>query len=306
MHMSTLPTNFKMAHSQMYSRKTILLGVAVFALLSSCKEQEWYKKEFTLVEQKDLAQQLLHTRGYYYQGSVGEQLLFDEALMYDSTNAGVWQGIGTPLLKRGFAMEMHAAYEGAVANDPERWQGGRGYCYLYFYRDYGRAIADFDATDSLSNGEVDYPHGQSVDYMRGIGYYGLADYNKALAYLSKYVESVMAKEGEAWVDPYAVLYRGLSYEKTGEMERALEEFDRVIRIYPNLSDPFYHKARILTKSQNFTEAKLSIAKAKEYFKQGYYHQRPYVEVLEQIYLMDIVELEKELASLNEENTSPLL
>ena len=38
----------------------------------------------------------------------------------------------------------------------------------------------------------------------------------------------------------------------------------------------------------------SCKKAKKYFGQGYFHQRPYVEVLEQIYMIDIEGLESEI------------
>lgn len=276
----------------MFYLRFFLIGI----VLVSCEKREWFKKEYSEIEQKQLAQQLLRTRGAYYQGSVAEQYLFEEGLNHDSTNAGLWQGVATPYLKRGYGKEAFKAYDQAVKNDPDKWQGFRGYIYLYFYRDYGRAIADFNATDTLTKDFIDHPQGQSVDYMRGICYYGLTDYNKALAYFNKYVESVIAKEGEAWVDPYAVLYRGLTFEKLGLENRAFEEFDRATRIYPNLSDPLYHKARILAKNENYTQAKNVLQEAREYFQDGYYHQRPYVEVLEQIYLIDLERLEEEIES----------
>ena len=260
----------------------------------SCAQEEWYKKEFDSEEKKVLANQLLKGCGNYYQGSVPEQFLLEEAQYFDSENAAIWREMSVAWLKRGFGVKMAPYYQKAVELDPEKWIGMRGYIYLYFYRDYGRAIADFNATDTLTKDFVDHPQGQSVDYMRGICYYGLTDYNKALAYLNKYIESVMEKEGEAWVDPYAVLYRGLTFEKVGLDHRALEEFDRVIRIYPNLSDPFYHKARIMTKKGKFVLALNLIGDARKYFERGYFHRRPYVEVLEQFYLADIKKLEEEI------------
>ncbi len=269
--------------------------IPISLLIISCEQREWYKKEIKEDEKVQLASQLFNGAGhYYYQGSVPEQFLLEEAQSHDLENAAIWRERGVPYLKRGFGSEMFPYYQRAVELDPEKWSGIRGYIYLYFYRDYGRAIADFDATDTLTEDFVDHPQGQSVDYMRGICYYGLTDYNKALAYFNKYVESVIRKEGENWVDAYAVLYRALTFEKLGQENRALEEFDRVIRIYPNLSDPFYHKARITLKNGNRMEASELIVKAREYFEQGYYHQRPYVEVLEQIYLMDIESLEEEI------------
>lgn len=267
-----------------------LLLLAVF----SCEERTWYQREFSAEEKKQYGKQLFNGAGYYPQGSVPELILLEESAELDSLNPDLWRELAAAPVKRGMAADWVEYYRKAIALDPARWQGWRGYLFLYFYRDYEKAIADFDATDTLTVDFVDYPQGQSVDYMRGICYYGLKDYDRALAYFSKYVESVIENEGEAWVDAYAVLYRALTLEKLGEDSRSLAELDRVLRIYPNLSDAFYHKARILAKNGNVKEAKPLVIKARENFEKGYYHQRAYVEVLEQIYIADIEVLEQKL------------
>lgn len=273
-------------------RNILLLSLVILG----CDSHTWYEKEFTAEEKKVLSEQLLNGSGYYYQGSVPEQFILEEARKMDPLNAGVWREMGVAYLKRGFGEKMYPFYDKAVELDAEKWAGMRGYILLYFYRDYGRALADFNSTDTLTKDFVDHPQGQSVDYMRGICYYGLTDYNKALAYFNKYIESVMNEEGEAWVDPYAVLYRALTYEKLKDEEKALEDFDRVIRIYPNLCDPFYHKAKIYARNGALKRAEVQLAKAEEFFNQGYFHQRPYVEVLEQLYKHDLEELKGFISS----------
>jgi hypothetical protein len=66
------------------------------------------------------------------------------------------------------------------------WQGWRGYLKLFFYRDYESAIADFNATDTLTTGFTDYPQSMSVDYLRGLAYFQLGEEEKALDYYTKY------------------------------------------------------------------------------------------------------------------------
>jgi len=68
------------------------------------------------------------------------------------------------------------------------------------------------------------------------------------------------------------------------------ELERALRIYPGMPDAFYHKARITLKEGENKEAQELIEQAEQNFKEGYFHNRPYVEVLEQIYLEDIAAL----------------
>ncbi|WP_425389811.1 tetratricopeptide repeat protein [Ekhidna sp.] len=262
----------------------------------SCSEKEWYKKSFSEEEMKQLSPQLRGGRGYYYQGSVPEQFQLKEAFKMDSTDADLWREFGTARVKRGILDEMYRYYNEAVKRKPEKWAGFRGYLYLYFYRDYERAIADFNLGDE-ANGQVDYSQGQSHDYMRGISYYGLKEYQTSLDYLDRYIDKVTEEEGESWVDVYAILYKGLALMQLNRLDEAMSEFDRVLKYYPNLSDCFYHKAQIYVARGQFNLAMQELDMAEEYFTKGYFHQRPYVEVLEQIYLQDIQDLKKEISSI---------
>lgn len=273
--------------------KSSIYCLSIVLLLSSCTQRDWYKKEFSAEIKKQYAPQLRGGRGYYYQGSVAEQFQVKESMEFDSTDAGTWREFGTARVKRGILDEMYYFYEEAVKRKPEKWAGFRGYLYLYFYRDYPRAIADFNLGDDVS-GQVEFSQGQSHDYMRGICYYGLKEYEASLDALSKYINKVTIEEGEDWVDVYAMLYKGLALMKLDRPEEAIVEFDRALKYYPKLSDCYYHKARIEASFKNYTEALDLLKKARNYFNEGYYHQRPYVEVLEQIYIQDIDSLETEI------------
>lgn len=278
-----------------FCHKALFLLCSV--LFFSCHQDHWYKKEFTAAEKIKLSNQILAGDGhYYYQGSVPDQFMLDEALMYHPDNAAAWRERGTAYVKRGLAQEAMAYYGKAVELDPVEWQGWRGYLYLYLYRDYEKAIADFDATDTLTPDFTDYPQGQSVDYMRGLCYYGLKDYTTALRYFSKYIEEVTLDVDESWVDTYAFLYRGLTFEKLDNPDAALLDFNTALKYYPNLSDCFYHKSRIYSKMGDNKKAMVLLQEAKKFYSQDYFHQRPYVEVQEQIYLYDIELLEKEIRS----------
>lgn len=262
----------------------LLLGLA------SCSNNNWYKKEFTPDEKVTLAKSLLGGVGFYYQGTVPQQFLMEEALSFDSTNADIWREFGTAPVKRGLAVNMQYFYGQAVKYNPKEWQGWRGYLYLYFYRDFKRAIKDFNTVDSLL-GLVDNSQGQNHDYMRGIANYGLGNYDDALLNLNKYINTEIATNGEDWVDVYAILYRAYTFRKLNKPSSALEDISMLLRLYPNLADAHFLKAEILYSQNYFDDALKATQLAKKNFLLGYYHKRPYIEVIEQIYLFDIVDLE---------------
>ena len=284
---STSLSNYTMVKSLIYFLSFLLLA------FSSCTQRKWYKKTFSEEVKKQYSPQLRAGRGYFYQGSVPEQFQLKEAFLMDSTDADLWREFGTARVKRGIADEMYYFYDGAVQRKPEKWAGFRGYLYLYFYRDYDRAILDFDLGDEV-NGQVDYSQGQSHDYMRGICYYGPNQYEDALLYLDRYINKITLEEGKDWVDVYAHLYKGLTLAKLNRLEESLQAFADAESLYPNLADIFYHRARVACMRKDYSRALELLRKTKDSYNEGYYHQRPYVEVLEQLHLLDINKLENEI------------
>lgn len=272
------------------NNKLIALFGFVITTLLSCQQNNYYKKEIPESAKKELANNLLNGVAYYYQGTVAEQLLVEEALSIDSTNADIWRELGTAQVKRGFASKMQYFYGKAVNHNPKIWQGWRGYLYLYFYRDYQRAINDFNAVDSIL-GLVGNSQGQDHDYMRGIAFYGLKNYDEALKYFDAYINQTIAKQGLDWVDVYAILYRGLIHKKMGNNETAIKDFKMCLEVYPNLANAQFHLAEVYFNQNKTALAKYNLSLARENFMKGYFHQRPYIEVLDQIYIGDIEEME---------------
>ena len=230
----------------------------------------------------------------YYQGTEEFQNGIIDAIHIDSTYDEAIRELSIAYLKRGYPHEWKKRIDKAVELNPIIWQGYRGYNYLWFYRDYKRAIADFDATDTLNPNFIDQPQGHSVDYWRGIAYLGLKDYKNSLHYFNKYIDTETKEWGEDIVEVTGFLYRGIALYDTGKYDKALEDFDKLLKYNRGQSaDSKYYKALIL-KNTEPSNAKSLIASAIVDFKNGYYNQRPYVETLRQIYLEDLENLQKDL------------
>jgi tetratricopeptide (TPR) repeat protein len=230
-----------------------------------------------------------------YQGSTTCMNAFAYLVETDSTNAEAYRELSIPYLKRGIPHNWKKWIDKAVRYDSITWRPYRGYNYLWFYRDYKKAIADFDASDTLTT-HLDYPQGHSVDFWRGIAYLGLKDYENSIAYWNKHIAKETMDSGEDWVELEAFLYRGIAYFESGNSQKALENFDKVIHYFKKSADAKYYKALVLKDIQKNKEASQLVEDAIVDFKAGFYNNRPYVETLRQIYLEDLESLKKSLLS----------
>ena len=166
----------------------------------------------------------------HYQGSSKMMTLVEHAIALDPNNADARRELSIPYLKRGMPGQWKPLFDKAVALDPVNWQGWRGYLYLYFYRNYEKAIEDFDATDQLTPDFDDYPQGQSVNYMRGVAYMGLEDWDKAKLYFDTYINEQIATSGEDYADVTAFLYRGIIAYQNNEHRKCYRRFSKSFTI----------------------------------------------------------------------------
>ncbi|MEP2690097.1 tetratricopeptide repeat protein [Maribacter dokdonensis] len=266
------------------SQKLFLSIILVF-LLSSCQTKE------------EKVQDAYDVGFRHYQGSRLHMNAFAYALELDSTKAETYRELSVTYLKRGIPHKWKSWYDGAVEYDPITWQPWRGYLYLWFYRDYEKAIADFNASDSLTT-YIDYPQGHSVDFWRGIAYLGLNDYDNSIAYWDKHITKETEDSGEDWVELEAFLYRGIAFYESENKIKALEDFDKVIQYHKQSADAKYYKAKILNEREETEKALDLVNKAIEDFNNGYFNNRPYVETLRQIYLEDLEELKSKIIASN--------
>ncbi len=265
------------------------LSIFTILLLFSCKENTLEAKEGN---NREMAERVYKAGENLLQGSPESMERIQEAIALDTTYAEAIRELSVAYLKRGMPHKWKPIFDKAVEKDAATWQPWRGYLYLWFYRDYKKAIADFNASDTLTP-YIDHPQGHSVDFWRGIAYLGLKDYENSIAYWDKHITKETEDSGEDWVELEAFLYRGIAYYESGKPEEALENFDKVIKYFKQSADAKYYKALIL-KDYDVSEAKLLIEDAIVDFNAGFYNNRDYVETLRQIYLEDLVDLKKSL------------
>lgn len=273
-----------------YFHNAILL-LCIGVAITSCQKEEntLYKRVYTPEEKKVLAEQLLNAAGtdIYYQGTVAERNIIEESNKYVPQSADYHREIGVPYLKRGYAHEAYKSYCKAVENDSLTWTGYMAYGWLYFYRDYEKALELTIRLDTMTPDFVDYPQSTSVDYMQGICNLELNNIEKAIHYLDKHLTYEIKSVGESstGVMPFQML--AIAYYKNKDHKKAEYYFNQGVSYNPNIADIHYHRALNFLALQDTVSAKSSLKKAQDWFNKGSKNTRPYVEEFYAIYQEDL-------------------
>ena len=270
------------------------LSVILVLFLFSCNEEY---SDLTPTERKALSIEVMKEgeRIHMPQGSPLSMSRIERAIAIDSTNCDAVRELSVAMLKRGLIDEWKPAFDRAIACDPKIWTPWRGYLYLQFYRDYDKAISDFNASDSLTPNFIDAPQGQSVDYWRGIAYLGKKDYTKSIEYFRKYIETTTNETGEDWAEPTAFLYLAIASFESGDFENSEHSIDKFLFYNRDkTAEGHYHKARLALLENNCLLAKEKLDLAYTNYKEENLFRHPYTEVLRQLYLGDLDELKVEI------------
>lgn len=283
--------------------KLILSCNAILFLLflSSCKKEEipLYKKEFSQEEKAKLSDQMVtNLIRKYGQGSTSEVMVLKEALIHQPQDANLWRELGAPCVKRGLASKFYEYYDNAIKYDALNWQGWRGYLYLYFYRDYERAIEDFNQLDTLTPNFVDYPQSTSIHFMRGICYLKLGDYDTALSYWNKHLITELKSVTEEYIDPTFFLFEGITFYKMGDINQAIASFKRGLLSNSNNANLLFWYSKSLLRQNKKEQAHIQFNKAQLNFDLENHNVRPYVKEFFQLFQLDLDLLKKEIAKMN--------
>lgn len=227
-------------------------------------------------------------------GSPKNMMILEKAIRINPQNDLAWRELSLPYLHAGMYSKWSENIEKAIALNPEAWQAWRGYDRLFYFRDYAGALFDFDASDTLTRNQIDYPQNTSVDYLRGLCYYGLRDYQKAEEYFSRFIEDEKIKVGDPYIDESAFLYLGLIAIEQNRLADAEMQFLRGLKYEDSFADFNFHLAKLYCILDDPEEAEKQYKMAKKKFDNGN-HLRGYrYEEIAQLYISDFEELEEQI------------
>lgn len=273
----------------------LFLSFLLLGILLSCGSDRY--SDLTKEERIRLSENIWHEElgkhGFNgpFQGTPKSETLLDQILELDPTNCDALREKSVPYLKRGIPHLWKTLFDKAVACDPISWQPWRGYLYLYFYRDFDKAIADFNASDTLTPNFIDAPQGQSVNYWRGLAYLGKSDYQNSVNYFQTHIVSELEEAGEEWIEPSTFLYLGIAQYELKDYELAGINLSKMLEYnYEKSADANYYLSLIHLEKENFEDARSHLNAAISNYEDGYFRYRDYVEEIRQIYPKNFTDL----------------
>jgi len=245
--------------------------IILFVTITSCNKVD------EKPNQPDESEQLSLKRERYYQGSVYSQINYDALITIEPNNAGIYQGKSIPHTKIG---DYHIAFpllEKAYELDPKETGYYYGWLLLYYYRDYERAIKKLNEFDDFTPNQPDFAWGEHVNYLKGLCYKQMGQFDKAIDEFDKVIEL----EGD-YVDVYAFVYRGICKMMLGFNKGAVVDFEKAIANYPNNSMAYFYLGMVHERSGTQILSKKAYQNALRLLKKGFLNRDPYYEVFDAV------------------------
>lgn len=253
-------------------KKTLLLILILTAnsIYSQTNSVEIKKR------QDDIIEEYLTNcaKKYNYNFQMAEwQNCLDEGLKKDSTVAYLWQQKAMPYFKaRKYEVGMEFI-DKAVLYDAQSWQPYRAFIKCIFAKTYKEAILDFE--DCIKKYGNSYVMDHTYNFYIGLSYLQLNQFEKAEKLFKEYNDDIF-KNRQGLEHPTALFYYGISLFEQQRWEKAIIEFDKALKIYPDFSEVKYYKAicfgRLVENTKDETLKKKAlqlIEETKAAFKKGF-------------------------------------
>ena len=227
-----------------------------------------------------------------YQHSFEYQVAMDSALRISPNWAAGYRHKARPYLFSGDYANFMKYMQPAVENDYMEL-GYRGWCRLYFIKDYEGAIADLELLDKKTVDFDDFPMSENLFYLTGLAKKEMGNFADALVDFNKSVASQSKNKGEEWVESHTWFYRGVTYFEMSEYEKALEDFYRTLKYDANSSDALFYMALTFEKLHRTSDICPLLRNSFEKFNKGFVHKDGLADVPNQLYLSDLEEKMKQ-------------
>ncbi|MDA9056783.1 hypothetical protein N9K49_02970 [Flavobacteriaceae bacterium] len=222
-------------------------------------------------------------RSGHYQFSRKYQEAFDDALAIDSTFAFAYRAKSTAYLKSGNFITWKKLIDKAVQYDPEGQLYYRASCRYQFFRDYNGAIEDIKHLDSLVKYDIGYS--QNGDYhlniIMALCYRAIGNPMESL----KIFEQTL-QDSSYSVGIYDYLHLGVLNFEMGNYTKAIETLKKQ-EIENDIAENRYYIALTYRKLGNTKECIYNLDLAKKKYQMESRMFDPYVEKMDQIFLIDI-------------------
>ncbi|MAQ75909.1 MAG: hypothetical protein CL613_06215 [Aquimarina sp.] len=270
-----------------------ILSFCSIVFIVSCTTKKNTFKDLSEEEKKQKIEEIMYKKSPYLQGSITGQKYYDFLIILDPDNAEYYKNKSIPHSKIG---DYHIAFpllQKAMELNPEETLYYTAWLMTDLYKDYDRALQYLNQYDDYTPDKVDYAWGENVNFLKGEVLQALGRHEEAIIEFTKAIE----EEGEDHIDYSAFVYRGISYDYLGELEKALDDYNSTLKIYDKSSMAYYYRGLTYLKLDKKQKAIKDLEIALGLIKKGYKKSDPYKEVYNEIYAMQVEDKLKELKDL---------
>ncbi|MCS4303560.1 tetratricopeptide repeat protein [Chryseobacterium sp. BIGb0232] len=213
----------------------------------------------------------LYNQASGLQGFRASQEGFDRAIELCPDFSNAYMEKAVPYLKNGDFASWKILIDKAVALDPKKHLGYRGWCKFQFLRDYKGAVLDLEELKKYY--PEDLGRSQNGDYnldvVKAMSYSALGQKGKAVGIIEKLLVTRGYVKG--MFDHYQL---GVTYFEQGKYDKALENFEKQSKEY-DFAENIYFKSKV-SKIRNKDYLDLKMLALKTYdegktMKDGYTH-----------------------------------
>lgn len=203
---------------------------------------------------------------YHYLAQGWEDCI-NKGIKEDSTIAIFWHHKALPLWKmRKYELALKS-YDKAVQYNRKEYLGRRGFLKCIFSKNYSDALKDLNAATEEFGDGIQNDH--SYDFYKSLCYLQLNQYDKALEFMLSEINKTKKLAGEGLISPLCFFYTGIIFYEKRDYKKAVEEFEKAIKLYPNFSDAEYYKSINIYKTDgNYSKYLESVRLAKKDYEKG--------------------------------------
>jgi tetratricopeptide (TPR) repeat protein len=210
------------------------------------------------------------------------QRVLDSMILIKPTEAWYWQQKAMPLFKQ-HKYELGMQYmDSAVKYDTHHhWEEYRAFIRCIFQKNYSKAINEFKILKKYNPEGVVMDH--SYDFHIGLSYLQLNQFDSAAKYLNASIVTYVRRFKVGHYTEY--WYRGIVSMEQEKLDEAILYFDTAIKLYTNLPEAKYYKAKCMIYQSKNDEALVLMKEVVADMDKGYTlneDQLPYEEYPYQI------------------------
>ncbi len=244
------------------------------------------EKHFTKRQILDMATYI----SYHGNDKCGNELMNLCIARHDSITAGDWHTYSVQNTKHGNYAEAIQALEKSLLINAKEVEGYYGWVLLYYYRDYEKSLKHLNHYDDLTPQDVDAPVGENIHFLKGLCYYQLHQYQKAIKEFEINEQFEVSHFGQKNCNTYIYFYIARCYEKLNDLKQAENYYKKAIKQSQFPVEANYYLGLLYNQINKKELGTKHLQKSLKDIKLGYKQQDIYIELFDEVYQSQIEEI----------------